>query len=146
MKITYDKYKLGDEFEHGSRRGKLIQIGYDKIALLITKGGDKDCIWTWGTEVNNTHALTDDDVSKALGSSVEWKPVNSSEPTINIEVTEDELKVLWGRLNVATPTIEHSLKQHGLKEVDSCKHDMWKEVNTACIDIGLKNQCGKFND
>lgn len=156
MKVTYDKpkaeqkYKLGDEFTDGTRTGKLIQISYNKIALLITNGGDTDCVWTWGTQVVDVSKLTESEVTEALGRSVKFEPVNKREqkfPKITLELESlDELKILWGRLNHNGSELEKSIERNGITEDHLMKYTMWDKLDDVVDELRLKDVVGKFKE
>jgi len=57
--------------------------------------------------------------------------------TFTIE-TENELKVLWHRLNVCSWDIKEYSKIELLKEVDGIKSSMWDVVNDALDVNGTK--------
>jgi len=150
MNITYDesKYKLGDEFTSDEGKGKLTRIAHDKIAMVMIDGSNAGHTWTWGKTVDNVNKLTESEVKQTFGDSgTNFKSVDPREHNITLEVTEDELKVLWGRLNPSSKTLEHQLESYGTLEIDKeIKHVMWINVNTACKRIGLNVSYGGFKE
>lgn len=155
MKVTYDKskvepkYKLGDEFTSTEHNGKLIQIDYNKIALLITSGNDESCVWTWGVNVDDVRKLKDSEVCEALGTTTNFKLVNPRKPKstkINIEVSEDELKILWTRVNKGRMVSDDEVMIGDIGRFSDIKYDMWKTIDDACVGLGLKGEYGKFKE
>jgi len=149
MNITYNepKYKLGDEFTSDVGRGKLTRVDHDKIAMVIIDGSSDGHTCTWGKTVDDMSKLTESEVEQTFGSDVNFKQVNPREPNITLEVTEDELKVLWGRLNPASNTLGDQLESYGTLEIDKeIKHGMWLNVHKACKTIGLDASYDGFKE
>jgi hypothetical protein len=71
----------------------------------------------------------------------EFRPV-----TFTVE-TEEELKDLWCSTGVASCVAQRVSNSFNVGEIDSDKHnEIWKVVDRACIDLGLKCEYGNFKE
>lgn len=141
MKITYDKpkYKLGDEFESKDGTGMLSRTGYGTIGIIMLTGVYRGSVWKSGVKAHAPSTPTDEEVMNVFGTG-NFEPVNTTK--INIEVTEDELKVLWTRVNKGRMESDDEVMIGDVCKFGDIKYQMWDKINDACIELGLKDSYG----
>lgn len=149
MNITYDKpepkYKLGDEFTSDVGNGMLSRIGYNEIGMIMITGEYKGSVWCSNVKAKISYEPTDEEVEKTFGTNGIFKPVNPREPNkVILEVTTDELKILWTRVNKGRMESDDEVMICDTGRFMDIKYNMWKAINNTCVELGLKEEYGKF--
>jgi hypothetical protein len=69
------------------------------------------------------------------------------EPVTIVIETEDELKALWGMSSISEHELGNRLEENGSnREIAKLGFDMWKAIDKACIERGLKKRCEDFKE